>query len=319
MAFWSPFSLGLDGVHTPIKPTREEKGKSLLDFLDDFIVVDLETTGFDPQYDEVIEIGAIKVVGGVVVSEFSMLVKPKSIISDFISELTGITNDMVRNESSIHEVLPEFLHFIGNDVVLGHNVNFDVNFIYDKCVMYSLPVFANNFIDTLRLTRRIFKDLQYYRLDKIADALSIKTAVTHRALSDCHVTLDIYNYLRSHVSDNNIDFSALVKKPTAKDITTDNTSFDESHPLFGMVCVFTGTLDKLPRKETMQIVTDLGGKCADNVTKKTNYLILGASDYSKIKDGKSTKQRKAKELRLQGLEIETISENVFYDMVMSVG
>ena len=103
---------------------------------------------------------------------------------------------------------------------------------------------------------------------------------------------------------------------SAKDISSSKTDFDENHPLFDKICVFTGTLDKLLRKDAMQIVVDLGGKCADNVTKKTNYLILGATDYRK-RDDKSNKQKKAEQFQLSGLDIETISENVFYDMVLS--
>jgi DNA polymerase-3 subunit epsilon len=82
------------------------------------------------------------------------------------------------------------------------------------------------------------------------------------------------------------------------------------------VFVFTGTLERMPRKEAMQYVVDAGGVCADNVTKKTNYLVLGIIDYCvTIKDGKSTKQKKAEHLKLSGSDIETISENVFYEML----
>ena len=106
------------------------------------------------------------------------------------------------------------------------------------------------------------------------------------------------------------------KPVNAKDITTDNTDFDETHPLFGKLCVFTGTLEKMTRKDAMQIVVDFGGQVGNSVTKKTNYLILGNNDYcSSIKDGKSSKQKKAESLKLAGNDIEIISENVFYDMI----
>ena len=99
-------------------------------------------------------------------------------------------------------------------------------------------------------------------------------------------------------------------------MTTENTVFDETHPLYGKVCVFTGTLEKMIRKEAVQLVLDLGGICDNSVTKKTNYLILGNNDYcSSIKGGKSNKQKKAEELRLKGNDIEIIPEDVFYDMV----
>lgn len=79
--------------------------------------------------------------------------------------------------------------------------------------------------------------------------------------------------------------------------------------------MFTGTLDKMPRKAAMQLVVDRGGVCLDGVRKDVNYLVLGSSDYSKIKDWKSNKQKAAEKLRLKGNDIEIISENVFYEML----
>ena len=101
----------------------------------------------------------------------------------------------------------------------------------------------------------------------------------------------------------------------AKDIEAETTDFDISNPIYGSVCVFTGTLEKMTRKEAMQIVKNLGGENGDSVTKKTNFLILGNNDFCKsIKDGKSSKQKKAEKLKSSGVDIEIISESVFYDM-----
>ncbi len=93
--------------------------------------------------------------------------------------------------------------------------------------------------------------------------------------------------------------------------------FDESSPFFGKVFVFTGTLDKMPRKAAMQLVVDRGGVCLDGVRKDVNYLVLGSSDYSKIKDWKSNKQKRLlRSFALKGnIDIEIISENVFYEML----
>ena len=105
----------------------------------------------------------------------------------------------------------------------------------------------------------------------------------------------------------------------SKDISTENTEFDETHPLYGKLCVFTGTLEQMKRKEAMQRVGDLSGSVADSVSKKTNYLILGNNDYCpliKDPDKKSSKQKKAEKLKLAGNDIEIISENVFYDMLV---
>ena len=103
---------------------------------------------------------------------------------------------------------------------------------------------------------------------------------------------------------------------SAKDIQASTNDFDATSPLYEKVCVFTGTLERMSRKEAMQLVVDRGGLCGDGVNKKTNFLVLGNNDYcSTIKDGKSTKQKKAEQLKLAGFDIEIISENVFYDMI----
>lgn len=97
--------------------------------LKDYVALDLETTGLAPYWDEIIEVGALRVRGGEVSEHFTSLVKPRNEIDEFIIDLTGITNEMVADAPPIGEVLPQLRAFIGQDVVVGHNVNFDVNFL----------------------------------------------------------------------------------------------------------------------------------------------------------------------------------------------
>ena len=102
----------------------------------------------------------------------------------------------------------------------------------------------------------------------------------------------------------------------AKDIHATNSVFDDNSSIFGKIFVFTGTLEKMSRREAMQLVLDSGGLCGDGVNMSTNYLVLGNNDYcTTIKEGKSNKQKKAERLQLSGFDIETISENVFYNML----
>lgn len=107
---------------------RGEKGKSLIQSPQDFTVIDTETTGFEPEFDEIIEFAAIRVRGGVPVNKMQTLVKPNNPIDDYIAELTGITNDMLRDAPAPKDILPAILDFVGDDVLVGHNVNFDINF-----------------------------------------------------------------------------------------------------------------------------------------------------------------------------------------------
>ena len=306
----------------PEKPQREEKGCSLLELPTDYTVLDLETTGLDPTWNEIIEIGAIKIRGLDIVDTFSQLVKPSEPIDDFIAELTGITNEMVADAPTIEEVLPTFLQFVGNDVVVGHNVNFDINFLYDNCVQILGYGFTNDYVDTMRLSRRLFPEERHHRLCDLEERFNLHNEAAHRALSDVMLTNQCLDYLRRHVIDNGIDLQELLRKSrnhksfSAKDIVATTDEFDESSSFYQKVFVFTGTLERMPRKDAMQIVVNLGGVCGDGVNKKTNYLVLGNNDFcTTIKGGKSSKHKKAEQLQLAGQDIEIISENVFYDMI----
>lgn len=309
------FTISVGGA--PIVAIREHKGKSLLNSIEDYVVVDLETTGLDPSYDEIIEFAAVKVENGAVVSKFQSLVKPSFPIDGFITELTGITNGMLSTAPSMESVLPCFLEFVGEATVVAHNANFDVNFLYDACA--SQKPFSNDFIDTMRLSRCLFRQERHHRLGDLTERFGIAGEIEHRALSDVLKTHACYEYMRKYIRENDISIDLLYahgKDVRALDITSSNTKFDETTPVFGRTFVFTGVLQRMVRKDAMQLVVDMGGLCGDGVTAKTNYLVLGNNDYcSSIKDGKSSKHKKAERYKADGLDIEIISENVFYEMV----
>lgn len=298
---------------------RTHKGKSLLVFPHDYTVVDIETTGLDAAFDEIIEIGALKVRADEVVDRFSTLVKPLGEIDEFITELTGITNDMVAEAPSIAEVLPSFLEFIGSDVFVGHNAHFDVNFIYDNVERISENHFSNDIVDTLRLSRHILPELKHHTLDAVAEHFGIVRNHAHRGIGDCDATFAVLQALSGYAAEHGIDLSAIQRhapKVRAADIVATTDVQDPDNVLFGKVCVFTGALDTMTRAEAMQIVVNLGGICGDSVTKKTDYLILGNNSYGiSHVEGKSSKQRKAEDLILKGQELQIISEAVFMDIV----
>ena len=401
-------------------------GESLEVFSDNYVVIDIETTGLDPSQDEIIELAALKICNGEISDSFQSLVHPRTEVSEFVTSLTGITNDMLVDAPCIENILSAFKSFIGENIVVGHNVHFDINFIYDNSMKYLGEPFENDFVDTLRVSRKYVHDIPNHKLSTLVKHFQIQNDNAHRALSDCEATNRLYlalkNACRSFYDDilhklDNIDFGKIDTfrnktivvngktkavpydiiedicvrcgaYPTAiffkdsdvivfgyysyrkykrgdlsekmkkadrlskeknfmilseyefyemlglsdifpnpkrswhsnyiniKDLSTDKTEFDYTHPLYGKMCVFTGTLEKMPRKDAMQLVLDFGGTCGNSVTKNTNYLILGNNDYcTSIKDGKSSKHKKAEELKLKGQEIEIITENVFYDMI----
>ena len=302
------------------KTVRENKGKSQLAFIDDYVVLDLETTGLDTTFDEIIEIAAIRVSNSVKVSELTTLVKPDNKIDGYIIQLTGITNEMVKDAPKIKEVFPDLIKFLGDSVVIAHNANFDINFLYDNNMQCIDEPFINDFIDTMRISRRLFKDIRH-RLIDLAKEFGISVDVQHRAIADCEVTQKAYEYMKEYCVANNIDITSLFKASHGKGFDlngfkSETEEFDASNPIYGMTVCFTGVLDKFQRKEALQIVTNLGGIPCDSVTKNTNFLVLGNNDYcSSIKDGKSNKHKKAEELIIKGHDLTIISEKAFYDML----
>ena len=309
------------------KITREHKGKSIIDFPNNYTVIDIETTGFDPTYDSIIELSAIKYINFEEIESYRQLVNPESTLDSFITALTGLSSATLSKQPCLNDVLPDFLDFIGNSILIGQNVNFDINFLYDSSMRILNKPICNDFIDTMRISRRLHPDLKHHRLDDLIELYQLEDRDEHRAYNDCVLTNLVFISQRNEALEkygNIQDFQSQFKKGVhstntlhASDIQADSDlEFDETHPLFNKLCVFTGTLQQMPRKEAMQHVVNLGGLVGDSVTKKTNYLILGNNDYCKtIKDGKSSKQKKAEELKLKGNDIEIISENVFYDML----
>lgn len=299
---------------------REQKGKSLLIFPSDYTVIDIETTGLSPEYDDIIEISALKYRNKELTEKFSTLVNPTYEISDFITQLTGITNEMLAPAPIISDVLPQFLDFLGDDIMVGHNIHFDINFLYDNSMQHLSKPLSNDFVDTLRIARLLYKENKHNRLCDLAKQFDLSYDNAHRAEFDCLLTNNILSIFENEFKDKYGDeanlSSLLSHTPKAGDITTTNTEFDITNPIYDKTVVFTGALEKMVRQDAMQIVVDLGGINGNGVTKKTNYLVLGNNDYcSTIKDGKSSKQKKAEEYKLQGYDIEIIPENVFYDMV----
>ena len=168
------------------------RDKSLKLFPNSYVVLDIETTGFNPKEHEIIELSALKAENGVIIDEFSKLVKPVGYLSSYISNLTGITIDMLQNAPFIKETILDFKEFCANYIVIGHNINFDLSFINTQLIKnYDIP-FTNDYIDTLRISRKVLKELGHHRLDDLIDYFGLKQRREHRALNDCVLTNQVY-------------------------------------------------------------------------------------------------------------------------------
>jgi len=160
------------------------------DFNQPFVVVDIETTGLNPKKDEITEIGAVKIAGREIVDTFSCFVNPGVPIPRDIVRLTGITDEMVKDAPAIEEVLPRLLEFFGDAVLVAHNAPFDLGFIKEKCERIGARI-NNPILDTLSLSRELFKDLKRHSLDVVAQHLKVPQQRHHRALDDAKTTAHI--------------------------------------------------------------------------------------------------------------------------------
>ncbi|MCB7305370.1 PolC-type DNA polymerase III [Bariatricus massiliensis] len=158
---------------------------------DTFVVFDIETTGFSAISDKIIEIGAVKVEKGVITEKFSTFVNPKRPIPFKITQLTSITDEMVLDSPYIETVLPQFLEFVGDAVLVAHNAGFDVGFIEQNCRYQDIePHFVS--VDTVALARVLLPSLSRFKLDTVAKALNISLENHHRAVDDAGATAEIF-------------------------------------------------------------------------------------------------------------------------------
>ena len=187
-----PFKViyGVEGylVDDLTKIAENEKGQ---DLEGTYVVFDIETTGFSAVTDRIIEIGAVKVEDGKITDKFSTFVNPKRPIPFRITELTGITDEMVIGSLDIETILPQFIEFIGDAVLVAHNASFDVGFIEQNCKRQKIEA-DFTYVDTVALARVLLPALNRFKLDTVAKALNISLENHHRAVDDAGCTAEIF-------------------------------------------------------------------------------------------------------------------------------
>lgn len=179
--------------------TIRRKGKSRIAFPEDYCVVDIETTGLSPEECEIIEIAAVRYRNGEKSDVFTTLIKPDRAISPFITELTGITNEMVADAPDISQAVMEFYKFAGNDMLMGYNVNFDINFLYDNLLRCHGIYLENDFVDVLRFARKVLPLMPDRKQTSVADHYGISITGAHRAEKDCEICNACYKCLRDEM------------------------------------------------------------------------------------------------------------------------
>ncbi len=188
---------------------KHAKGQSLQD---SFVVFDLETTGFSPTRNRIIEIGAVKVRDGKISDRFSTFVNPGVPIPPRITEVTSITDDMVADAPEIADVLPEFLKFCQGCVLVAHNADFDYGFICKKGAEQGLDT-EFTVVDTVGVARVLFPHMARYTLDSVAKAMKISLVNHHRAVEDAEATAEIFEKMITLLEKEGIrDLDALYEK-----------------------------------------------------------------------------------------------------------
>ena len=190
-----------------------------------FVVLDLETSGGSPNLGaHITEIGAVKIRGGEVIGQFQTFINPGTPIPYFITELTGITDEMVFDSPSINETFPTLLEFLGSEheaVFVAHNAPFDLSFLRAAAVMHEYPWPKFVVIDTAKLARRVLSrdEVTNCKLGTLAEYFSATVSPTHRALDDALATVDVLHALIGRVGSLGITTLAELQKFSSKKST----------------------------------------------------------------------------------------------------
>jgi DNA polymerase-3 subunit alpha (Gram-positive type) len=179
----------------------------------DFVVFDLETTGAKSPPCRIMEIGAYRVKNGRIIDEYQTLVNPETAIPLFISQLTGITDSMVRNAPKFREVAADFLDFVGDSILVAHNAHFDMRFLNHEIARIHADYRVRNpSLCTVRMSRRLLPNVENHRLNTLASHYSVTLVNHHRAADDAHATAHIFVNLLEELQKRGVRDLATAKK-----------------------------------------------------------------------------------------------------------
>lgn len=284
------------------KPT--EKSKITNGHSGDYTIIDIETTGLNAETADITEVAAIRVRNFEIRDTFHSFSSLPYPVPTQIVNLTGITDDMLKGAPNKHEALCGLVDFIGDDVILGHNViSFDIPFINKELAEVSSDICLNNTcVDTYFMAKKQYPQLQKHRLCDMAESFGIACTGAHRAMFDCETTHECYLAMLKDAP--YVAVKHYPQRVDAKKIMSCPDGWDREHALFAKNCVITGDFEHFSRRELMQKLSDIGAAPANNVTKSTDVLIIGCFDnIQNVVDSKSRKQLKAEEYIAGGQNI----------------
>jgi DNA polymerase III subunit epsilon len=301
-----------------------------------FIAFDFETA--NRARHSICSVGMVFVENGKIVDSIYQLIDPEEEFDRFNIHIHGIKPEDVKGSPTFDVFYHSIKEKIENKLMVAHNLSFDGYALRDNLARYEVKPIYNQFLCTYQLSRKIAPGLSTYQLNALCNHFEIELVNHHHALDDAEACanlmlklIDEYEltdfdclYSKTRIKPGEISEktfrSSLVNKvsttrfPDLRDIEVSKDA-DPNHEFYEKNIVFTGKLDYLSRKEAAELVAGRGGMPQNNVTKETNYIILGGFDDVMIKGNKSTKLKKAEKLITEGQDLEIISEEDFLKML----
>lgn len=289
----------------------ETKDDKEIKKLDDYIVLDLETTGLSKTQDRIVEIGLIRVSGGEIVDEYSTLVNPEMHIPAEASRINGIYDSDVSSAPRYSDVAEKLAGMLIGQTILGYNIAFDLAFIknlFEECYISG----DIKYFDVLYYAKRILPELRNHKLGTVSEYLNVLTKPEHRALDDAKATYFVFIECERRFELKR-KAEAEARKIEREQIKKERAEKYKSSPLFDIAFVFTGVFSK-DREEIEQLATSVGGFVREKVTSKTDYLVVG--DIKDLPDWAiARKFGKAEQLRTEGKKVKNISEAEYLKLI----
>lgn len=236
-----------------------------------YVCFDLETTGLNSTDDTIIEIGAVRVHDGVITDRYHQLVNPNRSIPACVSAVNHITDDMVSSSPLIYEVLPDFLSFVGSDVLVAHNARFDSAFIAQACLRYRFK-YPKCYFDSRELSF-FWPDLPNRKLSTFLEAAGIENPESHRALADAE------SLARLMVLSLNQEFNLPLPDGFDPGYSVDHFTGAVNivdSKLSKKRFVLTGKIEGFERSDFERLIASHGGKCTLKISNATDFLVVGS-------------------------------------------
>ncbi|MBR3020464.1 MAG: 3'-5' exoribonuclease [Clostridia bacterium] len=284
---------------------------SFLECPSDYIAFDLETTGINPDSNEIIEIGAVKVHDNQVVSTFQKLVNPSCPVPPEASRINHISNVMLENAPDIATALPAFVDFIGEcHILIAHNAHFDAGFLTAAADKQQITL-RHSYVDTVEIAAKRWPELPNKKLGTVASHIGFTNPQAHRALGDAQTVHQIVQAALFGIPEKQKAESSL----SLQERLTEETKLLDNK-LEGLRFCFTGEFDGCSRSDIERLVAIHGGKTTGAVSGKTDYLVVGEYDETYGEGYVSGKQKKAQEIIDQGGKVQIIDQEEFEALLL---